>query len=86
MFLNRLQQSLELVKDILKHGVIFQMKRIADFKEKHKQYLHNLMPNDEKDAFMNHNVVNVLTERDQLGRRILLVNCGGSSFPKLFRD
>lgn len=53
------------------------MKRIAEFKEKHKQLLDNLLPHDEKEAFIEHNVVNVLTNRDHKGRRILLVNCGG---------
>lgn len=54
------------------------MKRIAEFKEKHKQLLENLVPTDEKEAFTKHNVVNVLRERDHKGRRVLLVNCGGS--------
>jgi len=54
------------------------MKRIADFKEKNKDLLANILPTDEADAFTNHNVVNVLTNRDQKGRRVLLVNCGGS--------
>lgn len=53
------------------------MKRIADFKEKHKALLENLTPDDEKEAFTKHNVVNVLKERDHKGRRVLLVNCGG---------
>lgn len=53
------------------------MKRIAEFKEKHKNLLENLMPGDEHEAFTKHNVVNVLKERDHKGRRILLVNCGG---------
>lgn len=52
------------------------MKRIADFKEKNKEFLENLMPEDEKDAFINHNVVNVLKNRDHKGRRVLLVNLG----------
>lgn len=54
------------------------MKRIAEFKEKHKDLLENLVPTDEKEAFTQHNVVNVLKERDHKGRRILLVNCGGA--------
>lgn len=53
------------------------MKRIAEFKVKHAQFLDNLMPEDERDAFINHKVVNVLTERDHKGRRVLVVNCGG---------
>ncbi|XP_018329677.1 clavesin-1 isoform X3 [Agrilus planipennis] len=54
------------------------MKRIADFKENNKALLDNLLPEDEKDAFVNHNVVNVLKDRDHKGRRVLIVNCGGT--------
>lgn len=53
------------------------MKRIADFKEKHKGILEGLTPEDEKEAITEHNVVNVLKDRDHKGRRILIVNCGG---------
>lgn len=53
------------------------MKRIAEFKNKQSQYLENLMPEDERDAFMNYDVVNVLTNRDQDGRRVMIVNVGG---------
>lgn len=52
------------------------MKRIADFKEKHKATLNNLMPEDEKEAITEHNVVNILTNLDHKGRRVLLVNAG----------
>ncbi|XP_044751648.1 retinaldehyde-binding protein 1 [Coccinella septempunctata] len=54
------------------------MKRVADFREKYKASLENLMPDDEKDAFMNHNVVNVLKNVDHKGRRVMIVNCGGT--------
>lgn len=54
------------------------MKRIAEFKEKHKAILENLLPEDEKVAFTDHNVVNVLKGRDDKGRRVLLVNAGGN--------
>lgn len=39
------------------------------------------MPEDEEKSF-DYNIVNVLTNCDQLGRRILLVNCGSSWEPK----
>ncbi|RZC39186.1 retinaldehyde-binding protein 1, partial [Asbolus verrucosus] len=52
------------------------MKRISDFKVKYKDILENLLPEDEKEAFTQHNVVNVLTNRDHKGRRVLLVNVG----------
>lgn len=53
------------------------MKRVASFKEKHKAMLENLLPEDEEDAFMNHDVVNVLKERDHKGRRVMIVYAGG---------
>nr|CAI5834103.1 unnamed protein product [Callosobruchus analis] len=56
------------------------MKRIADFKESHKDILDNLLPEDEKTAFTEHNVVNVLKNRDHKGRRVLIVNVGGNNF------
>lgn len=34
------------------------------------------MPNDEKVAFTKGNCVNVLTNKDHLGRRVLIVNSG----------
>ncbi|XP_072383651.1 clavesin-2 [Diabrotica undecimpunctata] len=52
------------------------MKRIAEFKEKHKGLLENLMPDDEKVALTEHNVVNILTNLDHKGRRVLLVFAG----------
>ncbi|KAK5646329.1 hypothetical protein RI129_004793 [Pyrocoelia pectoralis] len=57
------------------------MKRIADFKEKHKDLIGNLMPEDEKTAFINHNIINVLKNRDHKGRRVLIQNCGSNWDP-----
>ncbi|XP_046746642.1 retinaldehyde-binding protein 1 [Diprion similis] len=57
------------------------MKRVADFKEKNAALLDNLMPQDEKAAFLENNVVNVLKGRDHKGRRVLLVNAGKSWDP-----
>ncbi|KAL1500884.1 hypothetical protein ABEB36_006306 [Hypothenemus hampei] len=57
------------------------MQRIAAFREKHKNILANLLPEDEKIAFTQHNVVNVLKDRDHKGRRVLIVNCGGTWDP-----
>lgn len=53
------------------------MKRVAEFKKKYEVLLKDIMPEDEREAFTQHNVVNVLTERDHKGRRVLIVNCGG---------
>lgn len=57
------------------------MKRISDFKEKHKNLLTDLMPEHEMEAFTKHSVVNVLKDRDHKGRRVLMVNCGGTWDP-----
>lgn len=40
------------------------------------------MPEDEKAAFTDSNIVNILTTRDQKGRRVLIVNCGDQWDPK----
>lgn len=58
------------------------MRRIAEFKRDYADTLKNLMPEEEKDAFVNNNVVNVLTNFDQDGRRILVVHCGKVWDPK----
>uniref|UniRef100_A0A1B6DTK8 CRAL-TRIO domain-containing protein n=2 Tax=Clastoptera arizonana TaxID=38151 RepID=A0A1B6DTK8_9HEMI len=53
------------------------MKRVSDFKEKNAELLSNLTSVSEKDALLYSNVVNVLVDRDQHGRRILIANVGG---------
>lgn len=58
------------------------MRRIAEFKRDNAALVHNLVPEDEKDAFLNHKVVNVLKGRDHKGRRVLIVNVGGTWDPK----
>ena len=60
------------------------MKRISEFKKKYKDSLENLMPEDEKEVFINHNVVNVLANRDHKGRRVLLVNVGGKTIDQRY--
>lgn len=57
------------------------MKRVAEFKEKNASLFNNLMPEDEKVAFLENNVVNVLKERDHKNRRVLIVNSGKSWDP-----
>lgn len=66
------------------------MKRVAEFKETHKNVLENLMPEDEIEAFTKSCVVNVLRDRDSKGRRVLIVNVGGKTncrnlFPRLMK-
>lgn len=58
------------------------MREVAKFKKEHITILRNLMPDDEKSSFCDNEVVNVLADRDQLGRRILVVNCGATWDPK----
>jgi len=52
------------------------MRKIAEFKLENKAILNNLMPEDEKSSFIENDVVNVLTNCDQDGRRVLIVHCG----------
>jgi retinaldehyde-binding protein 1 len=58
------------------------LKRIALFKENNKSILDNLMPDSEKDAFINHKVINILKNRDQKGRRVMIINSGALWDPK----
>lgn len=53
------------------------MRRIAEFKKNNFNMLNGLTPEQEKSSFTDHNIVNVLTNRDHKGRRVLIVNCGG---------
>lgn len=52
------------------------MRRVAEFKRDNAAIVKNLMVDDEKQSFCENNIVNVLINRDQLGRRVLIVNCG----------
>lgn len=52
------------------------MKSVAEFKKNNLEIIRNLMPEDERSSFVDNNVVNVLKDRDQLGRRVLIVNAG----------
>jgi len=52
------------------------MRRVADYKSKHADLLYNLLPSDEKEAFTEHNIVNVLKNRDHKNRRVLIVHGG----------
>lgn len=61
------------------------MKRIAEFKVKNKKVLENLIPEDEKTAFTDYDVVNVLKDRDDKGRRVLIVKCG-SKYDFIFSE
>lgn len=54
------------------------MRQTAEFRKTYKELVYKLMPEDEKISFTENDVVNVLTNRDQKGRRVMLVNCGGN--------
>lgn len=58
------------------------MKRIADFKEKNKALLQNLMPAQLEPILLNESLVSVLETRDQDGRRIMLHRTGKAWDPK----
>ena len=53
------------------------MRRIAEFRKENFKLIGSISPDEDKEAFIEGNVVNVLTNKDQLGRRVLMVNCGG---------
>lgn len=52
------------------------MKRLATFKDKHEKIVANPLPREEKTLFTENNVVNVLVDRDQKNRRVLIINMG----------
>lgn len=52
------------------------MKRIAEFRSKNKKLLDGLMPEHLERVILEHDGVNVLTTRDQDGRRIFVANVG----------
>lgn len=58
------------------------MRKVAEFKRDNTPILRNLMPDDERSSFEDNEIVNVLTNRDAHGRRILVVNCGKLWDPK----
>lgn len=63
------------------------MRRIAEFKRDNASLLDGLLPEQEKDAFLDHKVVNVLKGRDHKGRRVLIVSVGGKDrFQKFIKD
>lgn len=57
------------------------MKRIADFRAKYASLFEDLLPEDEKETFLNYDMLNILINRDQKGRRVLLCTTGGNWNP-----
>lgn len=58
------------------------MRSIAEFNKSYKETLFNLMPSDVQNVFIEHNIINILTNRDQKGRRMMIVNMGETWDPK----
>lgn len=52
------------------------MKRLATFKDKHQKIVANTSPREEKKLFTENSIVNVLVDRDQKNRRVLILNMG----------
>lgn len=63
-------------------GALEKMRTTAEFRKEHAPLVKGLMPQDEMSSFLEHQVVNVLSECDQKGRRVLIVNCGAIWDPK----
>lgn len=62
------------------------MRNVAEFQKSHHELLHNLMPADLKNEITNFNLVTVLTNRDQKGRRMVVVRMGDVWDPKAVHE
>ena len=60
---------------------VLQVKRYYHFKQKHSNLYDGLVPSKNKNIF-DHNILTVLPNRDQFGRRILILELGSKSFVK----
>jgi len=61
----------------------FQLKRALQFKEDHKGALADLLPSDEEKAFLETGAINVLVNRDQKERRIMVLFAGAQWDPNI---
>lgn len=52
------------------------MRQIAEFRKEHEKLIRHLLPEHEMRAFCEGNIINVLANKDHLGRRVLVVNSG----------
>ncbi|XP_055919814.1 clavesin-2 [Eupeodes corollae] len=52
------------------------LKTVASFRKENAALVHGLLIEQLKDKFIKGNIVNVLKNCDQLGRRVMIVNCG----------
>lgn len=58
------------------HSAYKLLQRIAEFCDKNAKLLRDVSPTSERDAFLNSRVLNVLVDRDQHRRRILIMSLG----------
>lgn len=63
-------------------GAFALFERTAEFRKKHAEVLAGISPTADKGSLLNTKVVNVLVDRDQNRRRILIMNVGGIWDPK----
>jgi hypothetical protein len=57
---------------------MLQIKRYYQFKQKHSNLYDGLVPSKNKNVF-DHNILTVLPNRDQFGRRVLILELGSES-------
>ncbi|XP_058816089.1 retinaldehyde-binding protein 1-like [Topomyia yanbarensis] len=62
------------------------MRNVAEFKKTHSDLLKDLLPVDLKNEIMNTDVVSVLKNRDQHGRRMMIVRMGSAWDPKAISE
>jgi hypothetical protein len=60
---------------------MLQVKRYYQFKQKHSHLYNGLVPSKNKNIF-DHDILTVLPNRDQLGRRILILELGSKLLVK----
>ncbi|XP_055600300.1 alpha-tocopherol transfer protein-like [Uranotaenia lowii] len=62
------------------------MRNAAEFKKTHQNVIGNVMPSDLRNEILNYNLVTVLTNRDQKGRRIVIIRMGEVWDPKAVHE
>lgn len=58
-----------------------QLKKIADFRKDNEKIVKNLNPSEHKKAFTETDVLNVLIDKDHLGRRMIVLKQGANWNP-----
>lgn len=62
------------------------MRAIAEFRKTYRDLVYNLYPDNLKTQFTETQVCNILPNRDQKGRRVMIVNSGQLWDPKLVSE